>query len=402
MAGEGTRLRLNDRTGGPGAPVVRTSLFEVAGGAAELHVTVAPRDAAGLAEQIAEIERAYAGALEEAGFEPSSAVLRRVFASDLANQAEALARSPLLGAGDPAAPVAASWVEQPPLPRTKLALWAWHVRPAGEAAARQRRGLTVAVPRGDLVHLFTTNVGAAGGATGATAYQQTHATFDRYERELEAFGGTLRDHVLRTWVFVQGIDRNYMGMVDARRDLFASRGLTDATHFIASTGIEGRGEDPRRIIQLDAYAVSGIAPERVVYLRAPQNLSRTIRYGVTFERAVRVDYGDRRHVLLSGTASIDRDGHVLHVGDVRRQTERTAENIEALLDEAGATPGDLAQLIVYVRDPADGPYVGDILRERWPGVPAVTVRGAVCRRQWLVEVEGSAIVPTRDPRYPGF
>ena len=53
-----------------------------------------------------------------------------------------------------------------------------------------------------------------------------------------------------------------------------------------------------------------------------------------FERGTSVEYGDRRHLFISGTASIDHRGEVVHVGDVREQTRRMWENVEKLLEEA--------------------------------------------------------------------
>lgn len=74
-------------------------------------------------------------------------------------------------------------------------------------------------------------------------------------------------------------------------------------------------------------------------LYARDYLNPTYEYGVTFERGVRVDYGDRSHIFISGTASIDNRGRVVHAGDVRRQTERMWENVEALLREGGRDDG---------------------------------------------------------------
>ena len=66
-----------------------------------------------------------------------------------------------------------------------------------------------------------------------------------------------------------------------------------------------------------------------------------------------MDYGDRRQVFISGTASINNKGEVVHPGNIRRQTERMWENVEALLKEAGCTFADLGLMIVYQRDMAD-------------------------------------------------
>ena len=100
-----------------------------------------------------------------------------------------------------------------------------------------------------------------------------------------------------------------------------------------------------------------------------------------------MDYDDRRQVLISGTASINNRGEVMYAGDVRRQTERMWENVEALLKEAGCTFDDLGQMIVYLRDVADYTVVKGMYDERFPDTPRVFVYAPVCRPGWLIEME---------------
>lgn len=103
---------------------------------------------------------------------------------------------------------------------------------------------------------------------------------------------------------------------------------------------------------MDSYAVKGISSEQIQYLYAPDHLNPTYEYGVSFERGTCVKYGDRRQVFISGTASINNKGEVVYPGDIRKQTHRMWENIEALLNEAECSFDDVAQAIVYLRDPA--------------------------------------------------
>jgi hypothetical protein len=59
-------------------------------------------------------------------------------------------------------------------------------------------------------------------------------------------------------------------------------------------------------------------------------------------------------------------------------------------------------LIVYLRDPSDFPRVAGYLDERFPTLPTIVVQGAVCRPQWLIEVEGIAIAAHEAPSLPSF
>ena len=97
-------------------------------------------------------------------------------------------------------------------------------------------------------------------------------------------------------------------MVKARNEVFVTQGLTPQTHYIASTGIGGRHADKQVLVQMDTYAVLGIRQEQIHYLYAPTHLNPTYEYGVSFERGTYVDYGDRRQVFISGTASINHRG----------------------------------------------------------------------------------------------
>jgi enamine deaminase RidA (YjgF/YER057c/UK114 family) len=208
--------------------------------------------------------------------------------------------------------------------------------------------------------------------------------------------------VVRTWWFVQDMDDDYQGLVNARNDFFHTHGLTADTHYIASTGITGAHPEPSVRVSLDSYAISGLSPEQLEFLSAPDFLCPTHDYGVAFERATAVSYADRRHIFISGTASIDRYGKIVHPGDVIDQLDRALENIKALLSEAAAEFSDLASILVYLRDPEDGPVIESALRERLGNIPFILVHAPVCRPGWLIEIEGMAVVFAHLPNLPGF
>jgi enamine deaminase RidA (YjgF/YER057c/UK114 family) len=231
---------------------------------------------------------------------------------------------------------------------------------------------------------------------------QTEQLFSSYAAHLGTLRSTLLANTLRTWVFVRDVDSYYGGMVAARRGLFQREGLTPETHYVVSTGIEGGSADPGSLVALDALSVQGLDPEQVRYIDRLDHLNRTDEYGVTFERAVRLQHADRNHLYVAGTASIDAAGRVLHEGDVESQVERTIENISALLEEGRATLDDVAAMIVYLRDAADADRVRTLLERIGPTLPYVGVRAPVCRPTWLVEIEALAITPDGDARWPVF
>ena len=216
---------------------------------------------------------------------------------------------------------------------------------------------------------------------------QTRQIFEQYEAMLGALGLSIRDNCLRTWIFVRDIDNNYAGVVKGRRDYFNDIGLTRQTHYIASTGINGNDPDPEVLVSMDAFAVRGVDPGKVRYLKAPDHLNPTHEYGVTFERATLFEHGGLRRIFISGTASIDPKGEVMYEGDPSKQTERALENIRALLADGDATLRDVDEAIVYLRRPEDRDRVARVLADQVPGWKCFMVHAPVCRPAWLVEIE---------------
>ena len=317
-------------------------------------------------------------------------VFKRYFLSDAYNQSgEVLSLE--LDYSD----YALSVIQQSPLDGTKIALWVYlqtHVE------TRALPSGLYEVRHGRYRHLWN----ASAHNLAKNSEYQTRLLLNEYIMQLAQEGCRLADNCIRTWFFVNDVDNNYPGVVKARNQVFFTQDLTDDTHFIASTGIGGRQADPKVLSQMDNYAIDGLQPGQVSYLYAAHRLNRTSDYGVSFERGTRVDYGDRRHVFISGTASINNKGEIVHPGDVAAQTRHMWGNVEALLDEAGCTYDDVMQMIVYLRDIADYDTVRQLYDERFPHTPRVIVLAPVCRSGWLVEMECMAIRSQAARQFPAY
>ena len=318
----------------------------------------------------------------------AQAVFKRYFLSDAANQQDEVVVADMTDC-------AKSIIQQAPLDGTKIALWVYLM--TGVQTSITGSGL-YAVRHGQFRHLWN---GSAHNLAANSEYQ-TRLLFNEYNMQLIEEGCTLEANCIRTWFFVNDVDLNYGGVVRARNQFFFTQGLTVHTHFIASTGIGGRQADPNVLSQMDNYAIDGIQREQIHYLYAPTHLNRTSDYGVSFERGTRVDYRDRRHVFISGTASINNKGEVKYPKNIVKQTERMWENVEALLAEAECTFDDVCEMVVYLRDTADYGIVSDMYRERFPGRPYVIVHAPVCRPGWLVEMECMAVRQVSNPELPAF
>ena len=313
------------------------------------------------------------------------AIVKRYFLSDAANQRPLMKEEP---------DCAYSFIQQQPLDGSKVGVWLYLQK---GSEVKNENGMVVSSHNG-YRHLWKMGMHEHKGDSA----WQTESLLIDYEEALQSFGASLEKNCVRTWFFVRDVDTQYGGMVRARRENFEEQGLTSETHFIASTGIGGVPADTRALIQLGTYAITGLEPGQQRYLYARTHLNPTYEYGVTFERGTAIDYGDRRHVYISGTASINNKGEVVHVGDVEKQTERMWENVEALLAEADATFDDVMHFVVYLRDVADYNLVRRKFAERFPDMPCIITLAPVCRPTWLIEMECMAVKPLKNEKFRNF
>lgn len=382
-------------------PGVDVRSFHGALGGEEHYILVeAPSDLS-LEDQLRSLERRYADARRALGLAEETAVFRRIFVSDVLNQIAAVKAS-ALAQEPPGSPVAVSIVQQQPLPGAKVALLAYHIDSPDPVVKSRLSAHHVLVEKNGLGHVWSTRLCAGVHGPEISAEAQTRGVFEELTGVLTTRGGNLRDHCVRTWIYVKDVDVFYHGMVQSRTELFERHGLTADTHYIASTGIEGACAHQFDVVAMDAYSLLGMAPEQMSFLNDFERMCPTRDYKVTFERGTRIGYADRAHHFISGTASIDDKGRVVHPGDVIAQLDRALENVDAILRSGAATLADMTHLLVYLRDPTDHPRVRAHLRERLPQVPALFVHGAVCRPEWLIEVEGIAIAANDSPALPQF
>jgi enamine deaminase RidA (YjgF/YER057c/UK114 family) len=380
------------------------SSFTTPAGSDEWFITIRTRPGIAFTTALEELSREYEAACGRCGLGDGTAVFSRLFVSDFVNQREAFGQSNLwarLSAG------CLSIVEQKPVNGGQFALFSHHIRQRNSAVGPAKQVVhTPGEFRNDCI------VAADNYQLLYTANYTHGATFDAYDQTKEIFGALsdcvqrndmgLVANTIRTWVFVHDIDNHYQNMVRARREFFSAHGLTDTTRYLASTGIEGGGDSPRNLVGVDSLSIGGLQPDQIVRIEAPTHLSPTILYNVTFERGLRVRFGDRSHLYISGTASINNKGEVMHTGDIEKQTRRTIENLRALLAGQKATMDQMAYLIVYVRDFHDWEPVARALNdELGADTPLIAVEARVCRPAWLVEIEGVAIVPDTNG-FPAF
>jgi enamine deaminase RidA (YjgF/YER057c/UK114 family) len=353
----------------------------------------------------AQAEAIYAailGVLEAEGASFGSVVCETLFLrslrADLESVREARRRALAAGGAPPHRP-AITEIEQPPLddgarlevsvqavlPKdSRLRVDAFEARPVcGCAECARSHGLRVHV--GEEARLYASGL----YGPGEDAYQQTLAMFGIAEDLLQQAGMDFRD-VVRTWIHLREMERDYADLNRARREFFEARGIDPAP---ASTGIGGGTVPEGHDLCLGAHAIQTPRPLVRAAMSAP-TLNEAMLYGSDFARGMRVVEANKVALHVSGTASIDEAGRTAHPGELEAQVERMLVNVAALLEGQGATFGDVVSAVTYLKHPEDAARLRRKLHEAgFEGFPNAMVAAAVCRPDLLCEVEALAVLP---------
>jgi len=219
-----------------------------------------------------------------------------------------------------------------------------------------------------------------------------------YRRLIAQLADSDYPYPLRLWNYFPEINQGegdaerYRRFCVGRGRALEAAGLSDA-RMCAATAIGGRQNC------MQVVALAGTRPG--ISIENPRQVSAwnyPRQYGPrqpAFARATAVELqGAGYGLLVSGTASVI--GHVTaHPNDVEAQTDAAAANLDALLTHAAgalerpalARFAEAGLARVYVRRAGDWPEVERRLRSRWPALQLCGLRGDICRRDLMVEIE---------------
>lgn len=118
----------------------------------------------------------------------------------------------------------------------------------------------------------------------------------------------------------------------------------------------------------------------------------------SFSRALKLQFGDYKVLLISGTASVNEEGQPEHIGDFKAQLWRTYRNITNLLSAEDMTWHDVVRTTNYLRDIERDYSEFNKIRTtfyQWlqlDPLPASTgIQARLCWETLLVEIEAIAI-----------
>ena len=241
---------------------------------------------------------------------------------------------------------------------------------------------------GDARYCFVGGLGPDNVA--GSRIEQTERTLDRLQEVLAQANFSLGD-VVRTWFFLDDLLSWYDAFNEVRARVY-SRMKFRLGSFPASTGVAGRNPTGAALT-VGAWAMQSLKPQaQVAEVLSPLQCP-ACAYGSRFSRAVEVQSGGIRRLLVSGTASIDPNGQTAHVGDVRSQIRLSMQVVEAILESRGMSFADVTRATAYFKSPADAPAFADWCEQReLRKLPAVSTGCDICRPDLLFEVELDAEV----------
>lgn len=245
----------------------------------------------------------------------------------------------------------------------------------------------------------------AGGLADESSYPDFEsAGYDLYCRILNLIETQGYPHLLRVWHYFPGINGEPGGL--ERYQAFclgryrALQGIPDFEHSLPAACAIGTCT-PGFLVYFLAAKKAGLQvenPRQVSAFRYPR------RYGPqspSFSRAILKRWDSVNHLYISGTASIV--GHeTRHLGDTFAQLEETLNNLDALVAETNRSmvgpPVRFSLLKAYLREAVDPAAIRARIAQRLgEDIPLLLLRGDICRRNLLVEVEGLSMSAPEAP-----
>jgi enamine deaminase RidA (YjgF/YER057c/UK114 family) len=370
-------------------------------GASKIYLCVRPDQGIDIESQVRNIYRKLGVFLSQQNALRSDVVSEKIFFSDLEAQVESLLpiRSQFYAESGDSTP-ATTYLNQPSCESGVLCELQARVIFADnrdEMRVREIPGLP-APAAGKIVsyrgydHVYVHNLTGGKSGDGFSYADQMESVFEQVQEVLEAQELTFHD-VIRTWIYLRDMEKDYDDLNRVRNAYFERIGLD---RIPASTGIQGGVFLVDRVGALDFYALRTQRPVTIDQMHAP-TLNEAWSYGSAFARGMTVEREDRKVLYLSGTASIDTRGDVVHIGDIERQVNRMLVNVEQLLEGSGALPTDIVRATTYLKNAEDFEIFKRVFREKGfsENIPHTICHADVCRPDWLVEMEVAAIVPVQ-------
>lgn len=202
-------------------------------------------------------------------------------------------------------------------------------------------------------------------------------------------------NVVRTWIYAARLLEWYGDLNRVRTAIYrdAGLGLPGGVPFPASTGIMGRCDDEECFMDVLALDTNGSDAASAEAIHHSPRQDSSFNYGSAFSRGMVLNIEGRKTVHISGTASINRSGESVYLGDAEHQSLDTLMSIAAILEEHGGTLQNITSATLFCKN-AEAYHAWERATKLLgvPALPKVCVIADVCRDNLLVEMEAVAVI----------
>lgn len=225
--------------------------------------------------------------------------------------------------------------------------------------------------------------------SGSSRGEQVRQVFNTMRAALEMFGFKFTD-TIRTWFYIDHIQDWYAEFNRVRTEFYTQDGIFNSI-LPASTGI-GAGNPAGTALCADLLAIQPKnAMTRIEELPSPMQPPATT-YKSSFSRGIKIIEPGFEKLIVSGTASIGKDGKTEHVENPEGQIELTMDVIKAILETQGMGWNSIFRSIAYFTDKKFVPLFETCLKKKGiRRLPTAYVFADICRADLLFEIELDAI-----------
>jgi enamine deaminase RidA (YjgF/YER057c/UK114 family) len=229
-----------------------------------------------------------------------------------------------------------------------------------------------------------------------STYENLKEFFNRIELYIIENNFLPKD-ILRTWIYVSDINKDYADFNKARKEFFEKNEIgysSDFNELPASTCIGGSSPESKFSINLVCADKKEMFPKIKRIYNELQNEAEGNAYlfRPTFSRALLVEDENFSELQISGTASINDSGETVYKNDPYNQIKKTILNVSALLRQTNQNFNDLCESTCFFKKPEYFNYYTDVLHElRIDIFPSTFIIGDICRDDLLFEFDGVAI-----------
>jgi|GEM_PF-1075305 len=220
--------------------------------------------------------------------------------------------------------------------------------------------------------------------------EQAGIVFETLEKAMAQHGFQFTE-IVRTWFFNDHILDWYGEFNKVRTDFFKKTGIFEKT-VPASTGI-GAGNPHGAALVGNVFAVQPKNGQvKIQAVPSPMQES-ALNYKSSFSRAIELEYPTHRCLLISGTASISKDGETAFLDDVVSQIDLTMRVAEALLQSRKMDWKSIFRGRVYFKHPDYLKYFEEYCQKhKIPGSHLAVAFTDMCRGALLFEIELDALI----------